>query len=147
MNPDALLLANLAATLFLTGLAWFMQIVQLPLFSIVRAVDLAAYAARQRRRNTALMVLPMAVESVTAVWLWRDGPPGFSGVLFGPLVLLALIWLVTWTRYIPLYSRLLRSYDEAALQQLIAWNWVRTLGWSGRAGVMAWIAAGRLHIY
>ena len=40
------LLANAAATLFMTGLIWFVQVVHYPLFAFVSGPGAAAYAAR-----------------------------------------------------------------------------------------------------
>ena len=81
------------------------------------------------------MTIPMTVEAFTAVLL-RNVPA---------LALVALIWLVTFAWYIPVYSRFARG-EASALRRLIAWNWVRTLAWTGRAALLLWITAGRLSI-
>jgi len=43
LNPEFLLLANLAATLFLTGLVWYLQIVHLPLFGKLQGPGFVDY--------------------------------------------------------------------------------------------------------
>jgi hypothetical protein len=147
LNPDFLLLANLAATLFLTGLAWCLQIVHLPLFEKVGKLDFAFYAASHRRRNSLLMSLPMLVEAASAGWLWWDTPAGpLRGRLFLALGLVLLIWIITFAIQIPQHAKLLGGYDEDVIARLRLWNWLRTLAWSARSAIMLWIIADRLHI-
>jgi hypothetical protein len=147
MTGDGLLLANLAATLFLTGLSWFLQVVHLPVFAKVDKLEFASYAALHRRRNTVLMSGPMLIELVTALWLALDTPPGFShSNLFHAMLLLILIWLVTFLRHVPLHARLLQGDDESVMRDLVRWNLTRTLLWTARSALMLWIAATRLRI-
>jgi hypothetical protein len=151
LSPNALLLVNLTATLFLTGLVWFLQLVQLPLFFSIGAAELHSYVTRHRRRNTLLMAGPMLVEIYTAVRLWRDASgwergelPG--GNLFVALLLLAIVWIVTFAWHMPQYGRLGRGDDDKAIHGLILSNWVRTACWTGRSAIMLWITAGHLRI-
>lgn len=145
MNVDVLLLTNLAATLFLAGLAWFLQAVHLPLLPRAAEIDFAGYVKAQRLRNTALMALPMLIELITGIWLLATPLP-HRGV-FHAFLLLAIIWIVTLAWIVPLNSRLTRGRDEGALRRLVRWNWIRTACWTLRAAMMTWITAGRLHIY
>jgi hypothetical protein len=129
---DVVLLTNLACTLFLTGVAWVLQVVQLPLFSKTAP---PGFVEGHRRRNTILMAVPMFVELVTSVWLWQ----------VAALALVLVIWIVTFVWYIPAYSRLARG-NAGAIRQLTGWHWVRTLCWTGRSAIMLWITAGRLRV-
>lgn len=147
MSGDALLLSNLSATLFLTGLVWFLQIVHLPLMLRASKLDFANFARIQRFRNTFLMAGPMLVEAVTGMWLWYDTPEGFSGGnLFRGAVLIVILWIVTLVGIVPLHSHLIDGYDESAIRSLMRRNWVRTVCWTLRAAMMIWVAASRLHL-
>src|ERR1700683_5031384 len=106
MSSNAVVLITLAATLFLTGLSWFLQIVHLPLLS---SVDLAF----SRRRNTLLMAGPMLIELITAILLWTYGVA---------LLLVVIIWLITFLRHIPLYRQLIRVYDPKVFHTLTIWH-------------------------
>jgi len=146
-----LLLVNLASTLFLTGLVWFLQVVHLPVFFTVDHGDFARAVARHRRRNTLLMAGPMLAEIYTATRLaWSktplDGAALTSDMLNWALGLLAIIWIVTFAWHMPQYRRLGSGYDEPAIRGLILSNWVRTACWTGRSAIMLWIAFGRLRI-
>jgi hypothetical protein len=136
----ALLLMNLAVTLFLTGVVWFLQVVQFPLLLRVPGDDFVAYLKTQRKRNTLLMALPMLVEVVTAIWLLVTPLPHRN--VFHAAVLLAFVWIVTFWSIVPLNSRLTRGYDESTIRILIRDNWIRTICWTGRAGFMIWITWG-----
>jgi hypothetical protein len=147
---SGLLLANVAATLFLTGVVWSLQMVQFPLMLSARGADFTAYVRAQRTRNSILMALPMLVEAVTGGWLLTTSIP--SRHMTDAMVLLAIIWIVTFGAIAPLHSRIVRGYDEHAIRVLIRTNWVRTVCWTGRAGLMTWsaliwIRAVRLGIY
>jgi hypothetical protein len=135
-----LLLANLAATLFLTGIVWFLQVVQFPLLLRLAKADFVAYVKAQRKRNTLLMALPMLVELVTAIWLLVTPLPHRE--VFHALVLLAFVWFVTFWSIVPLHSKLSRDYDESAIRILVRDNWIRTICWTGRAGFMIWMTLG-----
>ncbi len=128
-----MLLTNVAATLFLTGAVWVLQVVQLPLFLETAHVDIAAH----RRRNTLLMTPPMIIEAVTAVLLFR--------IASSALILLVVIWAVTFVKIIPLFRRL-EGNDRTAIKALMAWNWVRTGCWTMRAGILLWSIGDRLRI-
>ena len=152
MSGTALLLVNLCATLFLTGLAWFLQVVHLPLMLRANKSDFGLYAKTQRTRNTALMAGPMLIEMITAVWLWTASPAKLSNVtlshanLFHAFLLLAIVWIVTFASIVPLHARLVAGYDEPVIRLLIRRNWIRTGCWTLRSAIMIWIAAGAMHI-
>jgi hypothetical protein len=134
---SCLLLTNVAATLFLTGVVWSLQMVQFPLMLSARGVDFTAYVRAQRTRNSILMALPMLVELITAIWLLTTPIP--SRHLTNAMVLLAIIWIATFGAIAPQHSRIMRGYDEHAIRVLIRSNWIRTVCWTGRAGLMSWI--------
>jgi len=130
MSGRTLLLVNLAAAWFLTGLSWFLQLVQLPLLA---NADPALWAAH-RRRNTLLMAPPMMVELVAAAWLGLATPPEFSHRdMFHLFLLVIAIWLITFLRHVPLHQRWIDSGNRDILRSIRSWNWVRTLAWTARA--------------
>jgi hypothetical protein len=136
----AILLANLGCALFLAGIAWFLQVVQLPLLR--DAADFSRYIRAHRLRNTLLMALPMAVELVSAMRLWESG-----GVVATVLLVLVLAtWLATFAGIIPGFRRLVRGYDKMAVNRLIGWNGVRTVCWTARSGALLYIVARGIRI-
>ena len=142
MNGNVLLLTNLAATLFLTGLVWVLQVVQFPLMLQAGGVDFPGYVKHQRARNTLVMAPVMLIELITGGWLLADPRLPHRDV-FHAALLLIIIWLVTFGSIIPIHSKLARGFDETRVRTLIRRNWIRTVCWSLRSGVMLWIAGRR----
>ena len=145
MSPETpelwLLAVHTAATLFMTGLIWFVQVVHYPLFGQVGCAGFPTYE-RLHSRNTAWVVgPPMLVELGTAILVAMTvgGTLASSG-----LALVAVIWGSTWMLQVPAHTRLARGFDAATHCRLVRTNWVRTAAWSLR-GVIAMVmfAQGR----
>ena len=130
-----LLLAHAAATCFLTGLVWVVQLVVYPSFLRVgRTAAWPAFHAQHSRGMTRAVVLPWAVEGVCcAVLLVRrpDGVPLWLAGLAGALGLATVV--LTFLVQVPLHGRLSRAYDERAARRLLASNRLRVLAWTGAA--------------
>lgn len=143
---DSLVLTNLAATLWLSGVAWSLQIVQLPILLRGDYPELVRQLALHRGLNSRLMALPMAVEFVTAIVLVVEPPAGASRAILSVAAILscAIEYSTVW--YALIHRKLKRGYDKSAMCRLKNWNAVRTAGWTVRAGLMLWIAAGRMSI-
>lgn len=121
------------------GLIWFVQVVHYPLFHRVHTANFAAYETAHTKR-TSLVVIPLMLpECITAIVLCLQRNEAWFVV---NLVLLALIWLSTFTLQVPCHRRLSRGYDVALTKRLVATNWVRTLLWSVRSiGWLVWLIA------
>lgn len=129
-----LLTIHLAATLFMTGLIWFVQVVHYPLFEGVGRPGFAAYERRHTVRTTWVVGPPMLIEGGTAVLLvWLAPAAVAPWARWTGLVLLAVIWISTAWLQVPEHRRLSDGFDAGAVRRLVAGNWLRTVGWSLRA--------------
>jgi hypothetical protein len=130
---DVLLLTHAAATLFLVGLIWFVQIVHYPLMARVPVSEFAAYEREHRNRTTFVVAPTMLLEALTAVMRLVVAPPGSGRILAAiGITLLAVIWLSTFLVQVPLHTRLDAGFDAAVHRRLVLSNWLRTLAWTGR---------------
>ena len=138
----AVLLSCTAATLFMLGVAVFVQVVHYPLFASVGADRFAAYHESHSRLTTFVVFPPMAIELATS-WLLVFDPPGEEWLLAAVGATLAtLTWIVTAAVAIPAHRRLGDVPDAAVLAQLSRANLLRCVLWTGHAGVcLALIAA------
>ena len=118
------------ATLAMTGLIWFVQVVHYPMFADVGRDRFAAYEARHQRLTTWVVGPLMLVEAMTAMAIIVQIGGGLA-VAGG--VCVALLWLSTALVQVPLHRRLCDGFDADAHRQLIATNWVRTALWSARS--------------
>ncbi len=134
MTPETLLLlVHAAATWFLVGLIWTVQVVHYPLFAGVGERGYAAYQRSHMGRITWIVAPAMFLELFAAgAVAWVVGTP----LAWGGAALLALVWLSTFAVQVPLHARLTESFDPAVHRRLVASNWARTLLWSAR-GVIA----------
>lgn len=131
--PELVWLAHLAATLFLVGLIWVVQVVHYPLFARVGADHFHEYWRGHTRLITWLVAPSMGAEVVTGVLLFAVRPDGvwLPGLAIGA-GLVAVNWLSTWRVQIPLHERLGRQFDAETLRRLLLTNWVRTAAWTLR---------------
>lgn len=131
-----LLDAHLAATLFMTGLIWFVQIVHYPLFAAVAESGFAEYEQRHRVLTTWVVGPAMLVEAFTAAWLVRCVPTGEAAILtWSGFALVLVIWVTTAGCSVPAHGRLSQGWDPVVHRWLVQSNWIRTIAWTLRAGI------------
>lgn len=133
---------QVASTLFMVGLIWFVQVVHYPLFADVGRDGFADYEQRHTKRTTWVVFPPMLIELATAVLLFWYRPVGLPNWQIGlGIVLLLVIWLSTALLQVPCHRVLAEGFDGATQRRLVATNWIRTVSWSLRGVlvlVMAW---------
>jgi hypothetical protein len=135
------LLVNLAATWFMVGLIWMIQLVHYRQFPLVGRDGWTAYHRDHSRRISWIVVPVMLIEAASAVALAVATP---SALTWAGVGLVALIWLSTACLQVPLHRRLANEFDEAACCRLTAGNWVRTILWTSRGLLTAWMMLGAL---
>jgi hypothetical protein len=83
----------------------------------------------------------MAVELATAAAIAIWPPAGVGrGAAFVGLALVAVIWLSTFFVQVPLHGRLAREgHSAAVVDSLVRSNWIRTIAWTARAILAAWM--------
>ena len=137
-----LFLAHVLATLTMLGVIWIVQVVHYPLFAGVGEAGWADYSAGHQWRITLIVGPAMVLELATAVWLVLDRPPAFPmwAVLAG-LVAVGLIWAATALFSVPAHNALGATFDADAHTRLVGTNWIRTVLWTARAGLVLWFTA------
>ena len=137
-----LLSTHIVATLYMFGLIWFVQLVHYPLFGRVGTKTFADYEAAHKTRTSRAAVPPMLVELSTACALlvWRPARVNAIEAIIG-LAIIVAIWVSTFLLQVPAHTKLAGGFDRKAATRLVSTNWIRTIGWSARAGLCAvWIA-------
>jgi hypothetical protein len=135
----AILVVHAAATLLMTGLAWFVAVVHYPLLARVGRSSFTEFHASHTSRTTLVVGPLMCVEALSAAALSflhiRDAAaahwsPAWTWI--GGLGL-AAVWLTTFGVLVPLHGKLARGFDDATHARLVRWNWYRTAAWSVRS--------------
>ena len=127
---SAVLTIHLIATVFMTGLIWFVQVVHYPLMRFVGLEQFPLYEQKHREFTTWVVMPVMLIELTTGVILVIQAP-GWREV--AGLTLIGLIWVTTWLCSVPAHIRLSIGFDLQAHQFLVRTNWIRTLGWTARS--------------
>ncbi|MEM8535260.1 MAG: hypothetical protein AAGF95_30765 [Chloroflexota bacterium] len=131
------LLVCLAATLYMTGVIWMVQLAHYPLFAQVGTDAFATYHQAHQQRTGLVVMLPMMIEAITTGMLLFLKPSvvPFWLVWLG-IVLLAVIWGMTFFIQIPYHGQLaLSSASERIplINGLVVSNWWRTFAWTARS--------------
>lgn len=135
-----ILMLQAVASGAMCGIIWFVQIVHYPLFA--REVgDERAYALENQQRTGRVVIPFMLAEGLAATALAWAPPPGIPRWLtFAGVALVVALWISTLVVQMPLHARLARDgHEPDTVTRLVRSNWLRTLMWSGRAGLAAWM--------
>ena len=144
MNSVWLFLINLAATWYLVGLIWMVQVVHYNLFDRVGESGFIQYETDHANLITPIVAPPMLIEMATAGLLLVSAPPGLPRWIFiVGFVAVIGIWLSTFLIQVPCHNRLLSGFNEVDYRRLVGSNWIRTFLWTVRGALMLY-AAGRL---
>jgi hypothetical protein len=138
MFTKLLLLLNFALAAYLTGVIWTVQLVHYPGFALAKA-DFVAYHRAHMSRMGWVVMAPMVLELLLAAWLaWQGRALGWP--VWVALGLVLLIWVVTFFVSVPFHDRLATGgYDYVAIDGLVRTNWLRTIAWTVRSGVLLYL--------
>lgn len=132
-----LFLLDLAATLYMWGVIWTVQLVHYPLFARVGAQNWEDYHTSHTRLMTLVVLPAMVTEFGTSGLLALTRPSWLApGLLWAGFALAALTWAVTFFVSVPLHDTLSRGFDAAVITRLVSTNWFRTALWTGHAVVL-----------
>ena len=139
--PLFLLLVNATATWFMMGLIWLIQLVHYPLMAYVGEAGFTAYEVRHAQWITLIVGPVMLLEALTAVLLLYYTPAFKNApiLLSVGIVLLLVIWASTAVLQVPCHEILSKGFNLEAINRLTSTNWVRTVGWSLRGLLLAYL--------
>jgi hypothetical protein len=124
----------------MVGVIWMVQLVHYPLFA---GVGLGNFIEYQKRHQTLMAFVvgpPMLLEASSSVALAWYPPPGVSPwMVFTGIGLVILIWISTAAIQVPCHARLVQGFDARVHRRLVRSNWIRTVAWSVRGLLVAWM--------
>ncbi|MFN3345522.1 MAG: hypothetical protein ACK412_07715 [Chloroherpetonaceae bacterium] len=136
-------LLHLAATLFMTGVIWFVQVVHYPLFSRVGNETFTLYESMHATLTTLVVFPAMMLELLSAAVLLLNNKDDWR--LWAGMLLLIVIWISTMFVQVPKHSELSVGFNSAVHASLVATNWIRTVAWSLRSALVIWIISDKLN--
>ena len=132
-----LFLVHTFATLAMTGVIWFVQLVHYPLFEKVGSAHFVAYE-RAHMHRTGILVMPLMLgELITGILLCFSGVQGtFQYLLWIGLGLIGINWLITFLLFVPMHRSLSQQFSLPICRRLVYLNWLRTATWSFRSVIV-----------
>ena len=140
LSPSLSGLLLLAVTGSLTGLIWMVQLVHYPLLE--RLAHQLEFPSLHKFHTSAIgpLVGPlMILEVILSIAVLRDATTLFNVAALAPL---AVIWITT--AYAALLHHKMERTPELAIavtRRLTRLNWIRTVCWTGRLGLLIWAMA------
>lgn len=133
-------LINLASTLFMCGLIWLIQCLHYPLFNLVGPAHRVPYVKRHVIQITPIVAFPMLAEAFTGLYLLYKRPEfmSFQMAVIG-FALIFFIWLVTLFFSVHCHDQLQKEWSDKYHKRLVRSNWLRTMAWTIRGGLMLWL--------
>jgi len=137
MTPTLGLVLHLVCSAYMTGIIWFVQRVQYPMFHLTDGQASSGAGHQEYTTRMGFVVMPvMLAELGLQLWLLLTGQQELALLTTG---LLAVIWLSTFLLQVPCHTALNQGYDKAAHQKLVRTNWIRTLAWTARTAILIWV--------
>ena len=135
-----ILLANVAAVIFMTGFIWTVQLVHYPLFDRVGEEAFPAHETAHNRLFFLVAGPGILATLATAVLLIfvRPQQVPLAAVILG-LALFAVIVVSTTLFQAPQHQALSGGFDRDAYNFLLNTNWIRTAAWSAYGILDLWM--------
>ncbi len=142
---NSIVLLNLAATLLMVGIIWFVQVVHYPLYTRISVDSFPRYEVDHIQLVTLVVGPTMLIEAGTALLMLVSPPPQVPlwVLLFG-LALVGVVWATTVFIHVPQHNALSNRFDETVHSAMIMTNWIRTVAWSVRGVLMLWVVSRML---
>ena len=140
INIQVITLLNLTVSAMLTGLIWTIQVVHYPGFLKVGAEQFTTYQHSHMRTISYIVIPLMLVELIAALLLQFLYHHSIPRITYLATAMVLVVWVSTLLVSSPLHGKLAaRGFDPQVIQQLIDTNWIRTIAWSLRTGVLFYV--------
>lgn len=154
MAPELLILLHFAASAYLAGLIWVIQIVHYPMLAALDPKRAAVACARHANAITPIVAPAMFIELAAAVLILPpvglvQSAPSLVPWLWISFALVVVVWISTFAVQVPLHTRLQKqapgTIDMEGVRLLVRTNWIRTACWSARALLAGWFVWELVH--
>lgn len=137
-----MLAISAVATWGMAGVIWLVQIVHYPLLGRLSQFEPITAVVEHQRRIVAIVGPLMFAEGVTALWLLWRRPATMSAVsAWVAAGLLGVALLSTIAIQVPHHRELALGHNGEVVHSLIAGNWIRTIAWTARGVLLAFVLA------
>ena len=124
------------STSLMVGIIWVIQLLHYPTFHFIKQSDYVEFQHFHMQRISFIVVPVMIIELLSGfmlVYYFR------SNLFILCLIILLVIWLITFVFFTKLHQSLLGGYDKIIVDKLVQINWSRTVLWSLRLIILIYI--------
>ena len=136
MEIEILSDVHFLSTSFMVGIIWVIQLLHYPTFHFIKESNYVEFQHFHMQRISFIVVPAMILELLSAfmlVYYIR------SNLLIVCLIILLVIWSITFVFFTKLHQGLLGGYDKIIVDKLVQINWSRTVLWSLRLIILIYI--------
>jgi hypothetical protein len=137
---QAFLLLETAATIFMAGVLWTMQLLNYPLLALVGAEAFPRYEAAHNRRFALVVVPGVLAAAAGGIGLAASRPsqvPAWAPAW--ELALLVVVIISTAALQGRQHRVLAGGFDQRTLSLLVRSNWIRVAAWSAAGALALWM--------
>ena len=120
----------------MVGIIWVIQLLHYPTFHFIKESGYEEFQHFHMQRISFIVIPVMITELLSGfmlVYYFR------SNLLIFCLIILLVIWLITFIFFTKLHQILLGGYDKIIVDKLVQINWSRTVLWSLRLIILIYI--------
>jgi hypothetical protein len=137
---QAFLLLETAATIFMAGVLWTMQLLNYPLLALVGTGAFPRYEAAHNRRFALVVVPGVLAAAAGGIGLAASRPaqiPPWAPAC--ELALLLAVIISTAALQARQHGALAGGFDQHTLSLLVRSNWIRVAAWSAAGALALWM--------
>ena len=124
------------STSLMVGIIWVIQLLHYPTFHFIKESDYVEFQHFHMQRISFIVVPVMIIELLSGFMLVYYFQ---SNLLILCLIILLVIWLITFVFFTKLHQSLLGGYDKIIVDKLVQINWSRTVLWSLKLIILIYI--------
>ena len=135
---DFLYKIHIVSTSVMVGVIWIMQLVHYPSFSFISIEDYKSFQEFHMKRISLVVIPAMIIELTSGIlifWFHQTNNIFFNISLF----FLFLIWFLTAILFSKMHQKLTLGYQISIVTKLVNLNWLRTLSWTLRLGLVLFV--------
>ena len=136
MEIEILSDVHFLSTSLMVGIIWVIQLLHYPTFHFIKESNYVEFQHFHMQRISFIVVPAMILELLSAIMLVYYIR---SNLLTVCLIILLVIWLITFVFFTKLHQSLLGGYDKIIVDKLVQINWSRTVLWSLRLIILIYI--------
>ncbi len=129
-----LVVLELVSTSLLVGLIWVIQLIVYPSFKYIAEEKWQSFHQLHSHRISCIVTWLMPLELILALLIISNSETSVLALF--SLALLVIVWLSTFLLQVPAHNKLSKTRSPKVVLFLINSNWLRTIAWTLKLGVI-----------